>query len=73
MINYNRLHTCDRCQSVFGVQQTAHYRVKGILIKWSYYCAEHALDHASDYPDHAIEYSENGFAKEENNQYWKEE
>ena len=60
----NTTHICDRCYRVFEDEIIAHYRVKGILIDYSYYCLNHAVDNYQSNPNTIFEYSESGLIKD---------
>jgi len=53
-------HICDSCYRIYGEEITAHYRVKGILVDYAYYCLPHAVEVYQSNPNSIIEYSESG-------------
>ena len=59
-MNNKDTHICDRCYRIYGEEITAHYRVKGILVDYAYYCLNHAVENYQSNPNTVFEYSESG-------------
>lgn len=53
-------HICDSCYRIYGETIPAHYRVKGILVEYAYYCLNHAVENYQSNPNSQFEYSESG-------------
>lgn len=55
-------HVCDKCYSLFKEGRLAQYRIRGILVKYVYYCVNHIIDNINSNPSTSYEFSDVGFS-----------